>query len=255
MIRHACLATLLLVGLSACAATADPPAPVAYRAISVTETPCFGFCPAYTITVTPDDRYVLEARSHTRTQGRTTGALDTGTRDWSDRLLELLYRSYPGTKGKVAFADISTPPGSVPTGAGLEVTDVEEDYWVLSKCVDGKLTPVPIDTLHSDKAPLRVTCTGKGSGLPFTPVEGAFYFGLDWPKQKEATVHEAAPQLGHFLLHHVPRGSRVLLCSFSAGCFWTLIADPAAELRVELEAKPIECRMCVPNAAAIENQI
>ena len=79
MIRHACLATLLLVGLSACAATADPPAPVAYRAISVTETPCFGFCPAYTITVTPDDRYVLEARSHTRTQGRTTGALDTGS--------------------------------------------------------------------------------------------------------------------------------------------------------------------------------
>ena len=150
------------------------------------------------------------------------------------------------------IADISTPPGSVPTGAGLEVTDVEEDYWVLSKCIDGKLTPVPIDTLHSDKAPLRVTCTGKGSGLPFTPVEGAFYFGLDWPKQKEATVHEAAPQLGHFLLHHVPRGSRVLLCSFSAGCFWTLIADPAAELRVELEAKPIECRMCVPNAAAIE---
>ena len=79
MIRHACLATLLFTGLSACAATADPAGPATYRAISITETACFGFCPAYTITVTPDDRYVLEARSHTRTQGRTTGALEAGS--------------------------------------------------------------------------------------------------------------------------------------------------------------------------------
>jgi len=79
MIRHVFSALLLASGLSACAATADPAGPAAYRAISITETPCFGFCPAYTITVTPDDRYVLEARGHTRTQGRTTGALDAGS--------------------------------------------------------------------------------------------------------------------------------------------------------------------------------
>ena len=48
---------------------------------------------------------------------------------WSDRLLELLYRSYPGTKGKVAFADISTPltletylRADRGAGVGLDVT-------------------------------------------------------------------------------------------------------------------------------------
>ena len=79
MIRHSLSALLLAAGLSACAATSGPAAPDTYRAISITETPCFGFCPAYTITVTPDDRYVLEARSHAQTQGRTTGALDAGS--------------------------------------------------------------------------------------------------------------------------------------------------------------------------------
>lgn len=79
MIRHSLSALLLAAGLSACAATSGPAAPDTYRAISVTETPCFGFCPAYTITVTPDDRYVLEARSHTQMQGRTTGALEAGS--------------------------------------------------------------------------------------------------------------------------------------------------------------------------------
>jgi len=79
MIRHSLSALLLAAGLAACAATPGPAAPDTYRAISITETPCFGFCPAYTITVTPDDRYVLEARSHTQTQGRTTGALEAGS--------------------------------------------------------------------------------------------------------------------------------------------------------------------------------
>jgi len=58
--RRALLAVLAAVALASCATAAPaPPAPVA---ITLTRTVCFGFCPAYTVTITSegDVRYVGE---------------------------------------------------------------------------------------------------------------------------------------------------------------------------------------------------
>ena len=70
---------LVLAGLAACAATPPAGPGTGPTAITVSEQPCFGVCPVYSMTVTPDDRYVLDGERFTRTEGRSEGQLPTGS--------------------------------------------------------------------------------------------------------------------------------------------------------------------------------
>jgi len=127
--------------------------------------------------------------------------------------------------------------------------------WILSRCDNGELKPVQFTELNQAGAPVHLTCLGKGQNLlPGLVLEnGAYYLALAWPQFKDVDVHEAAPYIEALLLRHVPPGSRVLFCSFSAGCFWTLIADQDGDRRRKLFELGIECRLVVPNAAAIKS--
>lgn len=57
-----------------------PPGPIADAGISLSETVCFGTCPAYTVTVFPNEFYQLELGRFTRDPGTTeTGVFPAGT--------------------------------------------------------------------------------------------------------------------------------------------------------------------------------
>jgi len=104
-------ALALLAGLSvlatACTSAPEPQTP-AYRALIVTETACFGFCPDYTITITPDDHYVLEARRFTRTTGQSEGALPAGS---FDQMMAVLAREeFSGLPPEIVSGNDETCP-------------------------------------------------------------------------------------------------------------------------------------------------
>lgn len=71
------------LALAACAAPANPgldaPAPDPQTAdrgsITLEETPCFGFCPVYTMTLNSDGSYILDGGRHSRTEGVQEDAL------------------------------------------------------------------------------------------------------------------------------------------------------------------------------------
>jgi hypothetical protein len=67
------LAAMTAVGLAACATIDGPQAgqPVALEreTIRYETTPCFGTCPVYAVTVTPDGKGTFEGRSHTAVTG------------------------------------------------------------------------------------------------------------------------------------------------------------------------------------------
>lgn len=142
-----------------------------------------------------------------------------------------------------------------PSSSWDEYLLLEDGPWILSVCSNGNLEPVPFTQLRKNGSPVHLTCLGKSENIVagLIPEEGAFYLKLDWAKHKDATVHEAAPFVEMLLVRHVPPGSRVLFFSFSAGCFWTLIADQDSNRRRKLYELGIECRLVVPNAAAIKS--
>lgn len=82
---------LAALGLTACATTQSGPGPsgLAWTEIEISEGICYGRCPIYTITVTPDDRYQLNGERFTRHDGQTSGALDAGS---FQRLAAILQR-------------------------------------------------------------------------------------------------------------------------------------------------------------------
>tara|TARA_R110000868_G_scaffold229089_4_gene482098 strand:+ start:11651 stop:12157 length:507 start_codon:yes stop_codon:yes gene_type:complete len=82
---------LAALGLTACATTQSGPGPsdLAWTEIEISEGVCFGFCPIYTITITPDDRYQLNGERFTRHDGQTSGTLDAGS---FQRLAAILQR-------------------------------------------------------------------------------------------------------------------------------------------------------------------
>ncbi len=77
-------ALLPVLALAACAAPvsqapdAPPPGPQMPETGSITleETPCFGFCPVYTMTLSSDGSYILHGGDHTRTPGVQEGELE-----------------------------------------------------------------------------------------------------------------------------------------------------------------------------------
>lgn len=64
----------LLVG---CAAP-EPKEPPLEGIVSISAGPCLGLCPVYTMRVTPDDRYSLNAEDNTIKEGLSTGGLPVG---------------------------------------------------------------------------------------------------------------------------------------------------------------------------------
>ena len=73
----------------------------------------------------------IPAHTHTppHVARRDQAAYDELKKRWGDRLLELLYSTYPATKGKVVFNDVSTPltletylRANRGAGVGLDVT-------------------------------------------------------------------------------------------------------------------------------------
>lgn len=75
--------------LTACAAPANPdadaPAPGLQTgdrgSITLEETPCFGFCPVYKMTLNSDGSYILDGGRHSRTEGVQEGELQSAAYD------------------------------------------------------------------------------------------------------------------------------------------------------------------------------
>lgn len=55
------------------------PGPVADAGISLSETPCFGTCPEYTLTLYPNEFYQLDSGRFTKNPGDSTGTLPAGS--------------------------------------------------------------------------------------------------------------------------------------------------------------------------------
>jgi|GEM_PF-733881 len=55
------------------------PGPVADAGITLSETPCFGTCPEYTMTLYPNEFYELESGRFTKAPGNSTGTLPAGS--------------------------------------------------------------------------------------------------------------------------------------------------------------------------------
>jgi hypothetical protein len=63
-------ALVLMASLGACASLQGPTVPANGETISYSVGPCFGFCPVYNVTVTPDGHVAFEGERHTATLGR-----------------------------------------------------------------------------------------------------------------------------------------------------------------------------------------
>lgn len=79
---RAFLMTITLFALAACATASNTSG-----SIEISEGPCFGQCPIYDVTLTPDDRYLLNGVRFTRINGLSEGNLDAGS---YARMVELL---------------------------------------------------------------------------------------------------------------------------------------------------------------------
>jgi hypothetical protein len=90
-----------------------------YQSIEVQESSCYGTCPGYTITITPDDRFVLDARRYARTQGRSEGSLTPGA---FRRMVNILNRA--------EFEDLAVA-ASLPDPGPCPILLSEATFYVL----------------------------------------------------------------------------------------------------------------------------
>lgn len=71
---------LIIVGLTSLGLDEPEPADLnGYESIEVRETQCYGWCPDYTIVMTPDDAYALHGRNYVRVPGESRGELEPGS--------------------------------------------------------------------------------------------------------------------------------------------------------------------------------
>ena len=76
---RAFILSIAVLALAACATGANGGnVPDGLQSFTVDQGPCFGSCPVYEITVLPGDRYELDGRRFTRTDGMSSGRLQTG---------------------------------------------------------------------------------------------------------------------------------------------------------------------------------
>ncbi|WP_417494610.1 DUF6438 domain-containing protein [Maricaulis sp.] len=79
---------LAALGLVSCATTSTGTvSEPRWTQIEIAEGACYGFCPIYTITITPDDRYQLIGERFTRHDGASSGTLAAGS---FQRIAEIL---------------------------------------------------------------------------------------------------------------------------------------------------------------------
>jgi len=83
---RAFLLATALFALAACATSTN-----SADSIQISESACFGQCPIYDLTVTPDDHYMLNGERFTRVNGLSEGNLDVGSYAQMERLLEDAY--------------------------------------------------------------------------------------------------------------------------------------------------------------------
>ena len=69
MMKRVASAILLLAGLAGCTTMADRPIPIESESISYETGPCFGACPVYRVTVSPDGTGTFEGRRFTAVTG------------------------------------------------------------------------------------------------------------------------------------------------------------------------------------------
>jgi hypothetical protein len=101
---RAFLLTISLFALAACATDNNE-----IEAIQVSESACFGSCPIYELTVTPDDHYQLDGRRFTRINGYSEGQLAPGSYALMEDLLDNAnFFSLPET---YTFANPDVCPG------------------------------------------------------------------------------------------------------------------------------------------------
>jgi len=77
------LLTISLFALAACATTSNNS-----QSIQISEGACFGQCPIYDVTITPDDHYLLNGERFTRVNGFSEGDLAAGSYARMEDLLE-----------------------------------------------------------------------------------------------------------------------------------------------------------------------
>jgi hypothetical protein len=69
VLKRVTSALLLLAAASGCATIADRPIPIESESISYETGPCFGACPVYRVTVSPDGNGTFEGRRFTAVTG------------------------------------------------------------------------------------------------------------------------------------------------------------------------------------------
>lgn len=122
---RAFLIAIAAFAVASCATTTDPaPGTGEVRSIMLGEEPCFGFCPVYEITLTPDDGYVLNGRQHTATQGESRGMLPEGSFARAVAALETAgFRSLPSD---LTYNNAAACPG--PQVSDMPYTNVVVEY-------------------------------------------------------------------------------------------------------------------------------
>lgn len=114
------LAAALLSGcaLDRAGTPGDAPVPIEQEAIRYSTQPCFGTCPAYSVTVMPTGEGVFEGRSHTAVTGEQTFAVDAATyRRFADHLAAV--RPASGDRRiEMQSADCGNAPTDMP---GIDV--------------------------------------------------------------------------------------------------------------------------------------
>ena len=69
MLKRVTSAILLLMGVAACTTVPDRPIPIESDSISYETGPCFGACPVYRVTVSPDGTGTFEGKRFTAVTG------------------------------------------------------------------------------------------------------------------------------------------------------------------------------------------
>lgn len=101
---RAFLLTTALFALAACATSQS-----STDRIEISEGACFGPCPIYELTVSPDDRYILNGQRYTRINGVSEGELASGT---YDLMIDLLDRAdFSDLPPDVTFRNPEICPG------------------------------------------------------------------------------------------------------------------------------------------------
>ena len=122
-------ALIFALSLGACASLQGPAVPASGETISYSVGPCFGFCPVYNVSVTPDGLVRFEGERHTATLGQQEKAGGAGA-----------YRAISSTLAAYRPADGTTAD----TECESRVSDMQH-YRIVWTAADGTETVLQHD--------------------------------------------------------------------------------------------------------------